>query len=85
MPAQRRLICHINHTQCAAQGNERKTHLNVASTSAAHNSNAADGHRRSAAHATVAVAVVAATASAIPIENCQLDSNKRNALYAIFN
>lgn len=32
------LICHINHTQCG--GAREKTHLNVASAKAAHNSNA---------------------------------------------
>lgn len=88
MPAQRRLICHINHTQCVQRKATRgKTHLNVANASAAHNSNAADGQNDEAQSeqllllvfavvAAVSAAVVAATASAIAIENCQLDSNK---------
>lgn len=84
MPAQRQLICHINHTQCVQRKATRgKTHLNVASASAAHNSNAADGQNDEAQSELLLLLLPQQVQLQLKIANwIQI---KRNALYAMFN
>lgn len=89
MPAQRRLICHINHTQCVQRKATRgKTHLNVASASAAHNSNAADGQNDEAQSEQLLLLVLLLLLPQqvqFQLKIANWIQIKRNALYAMFN